>query len=76
MIPLDDMTNIIYDTLFENTQYEQFDTNLVTGLFRDYGNDDNYSEDDIPTQEVDPRKGIIRFGYDGSEFEVTVRKIG
>ena len=30
----------------------------------------------IPTQEVDLRKGIIRFSYDGSEFEVTVRKIG
>ena len=75
MISLDEMTNIIYDTLFENTQYEQFDMNLVTGLFSEYGDDDNYTEDDIPTQEVDARKGIIRFGYDGSEFEVTVRKI-
>lgn len=76
MVSLEDMTNIIYDTLFENTQYEQFDVDAVTGLYRDYGDDDNYSEDTIPTQEVEARKGIIRFGYDGSEFEVTVKKIG
>ena len=75
MTSLADMTNIIYDTLFENTQYEQFDPNQVTELFREYGDDENYTEDDIPTQEVDPRKGIIRFGYDGTEFEITVRQV-
>lgn len=72
----EEITNIIYDTLFGNTQYEQFDFDAVTPIYSKYGDDDNYSEDDIPTQEVDARKGIIRFGYDGSEFEVTVRKIG
>lgn len=75
MTSLADMTNIIYDTLFENTQYEQFDPNQVTELFREYGDDENYAEGDIPTQEVDPRKGIIRFGYDGTEFEITVRQV-
>ena len=69
-----EMTNIIYDTLFENTQYELFDTTRVTEL-GDYAEDENYAEGEIPTQEVDPGKGIIRFGYDGSEFELTVRKV-
>lgn len=74
-MPLDDMTNIIYDTLFGNLQYEQFDIDRVTGKLRDYVDDENYAEDEIPTQEVDPRKGIIRFVYDGTEFEISVRKV-
>ena len=68
-----DMTNIIYDTLFQNTQYLQFDPDLVTPLYSEYGGDDNYTEEDIPTQEVDAPKCVIRFGYMGKEFEVTVR---
>ena len=71
---VEDMSNIIYDTLFQNTQYWQFDPDHVTPLFSEYGADDNYTEDDMPTQEVDARKGIIRFGYDVQEFEITIRK--
>lgn len=71
---VEDMSNIIYDTLFQNTQYLQFDPDHVTPLYSEYGGDDNYSEYDIPTQEVDAHKGVIRFGYDGQEFEVTVRR--
>lgn len=70
-----EITDIIYDTLFQNTQYEQFDLNAVTPLYSEYGDDDNYTEADIPTQEVDAHKGVIRFGYKGQEFEVLVRKI-
>lgn len=72
----EEITNIIYDTLFGNTQYEQFDLDEVTPIYSEYGDDDNYSEDDIPTQEVDAIEGIIRFGYMGKEFEVTVRELG
>ena len=69
-----EMTDIIYDTLFENTQYEVFDITRVTEL-SDYAADENYSDGEIPTQEVDASKGLIRFGYDGNEFELTVRKV-
>ena len=72
----EEITNIIYDTLFGNTQYEQFDLDEVTPIYSEYGDDDNYSEDDIPTQEVDAIEWIIRFGYMGKEFEVTVRELG
>ena len=71
----EEITNIIYDTLFGNTQYEQFDLDEVTPIYSEYEDDDNYLEDDIPTQEVDARKGVIRFGYMGKEFELTVREI-
>ena len=70
-----EMSNIIYDTLFANTEFTQFDPDEVTPIYSLYGDDDNYDESDIPTQEVDPSKGIIRFGYQGKEFEITVRKI-
>ncbi len=71
----EEITNIIYDTLFDNPLYEQFNLDKVTPIYSEYGDDDNYSEDDIPTQEVDARKGIIRFGYMGKEFELTVKEI-
>ena len=70
-----EMSNIIYDTLFANTQFPQFDPDEVTPIYSLYGDDDNYDESDIPTQEVDPSEGIIRFGYQGTEFEVTVREV-
>lgn len=70
-----EITDIIYDTLFGNTQYPQFDIDEVTPLYSIYGEDDNYDESDIPTQEVDAKKGIIRFGYMGAEFEVTVKQL-
>lgn len=71
----DEMANIIYDTLFENTQYPQFDPNCATPIYSEYGNDSNYTEMDMPTQEVDARMGVIRFGYNGKEFEITVKEI-
>ena len=70
----EDMTNIIYDTLFQNTQYWQFDPDHATPLYSEYGGDDNYTEDTMPTQEVNAVKGTIKFGYDGEEFEVIVRR--
>ena len=70
-----EMSDIIYDTLFGNTQFPQFDYNQVTPIYSLYGDDDNYDESDIPTQEVDSSAGIIRFGYHGTEFEVTVREV-
>ena len=70
-----EMSDIIYDTLFGNTQFPQFDYNQVTPIYSLYGDDDNYDESDIPTQEVDASAGIIRFGYQGTEFEVTVREV-
>lgn len=70
-----EMSDIIYDTLFGNTQFPQFDYNQVTPIYSLYGDDDNYDESDIPTQEVDSSAGIIRFGYQGTEFEVTVREV-
>lgn len=47
----EEITNIIYDTLFGNTQYEQFDLDEVTPIYSEYEDDDNYLEDDIPTQD-------------------------
>lgn len=70
-----EMANIIYDTLFENTQFEQFDTLKVSPLVSIYGEDDNYDADSLPTQEVDASEGIIRFGYMGKEFEITIKEI-
>ena len=75
MISLSEMSHIIYDTLFDNTQYEIFDYDEVTPIYSLYGGDPNYDEYDIPTQEVDPRAGIIRFGYKGTEFEIKIREI-
>lgn len=69
-----EMTDIIYDTLFGNTQYPQFDMDRLTPLDYIYGEDPNYDESDIPTQEVEANRGIIRFGYDGDEFEIQVTK--
>jgi hypothetical protein len=71
-----EMSDIIYDTLFQNTQWPQFNPDDVTPLYSEFGDDDNYTESDMPTQYVDSHAGIIRFGYDGAEFEVTVRQIG
>lgn len=71
----EDMANIIFDTLFKNTEYWQFDPEHTTPLHSEFDGDDNYTETDMPTQYVDARKGIIRFGYDGNEFEVLIRRI-
>ena len=66
-----EMANILYDTLFGNTQYPQFNADLVTPLYSIYGEETT----DYDTQEVDATKGIIRFGYAGKEFELTVKEI-
>lgn len=66
-----EMSNIIYDTLFRNTQWPQFNPELVTPLYSRY--EPELAE--YNTQEVDARKGIIRFGYAGKEFELTVKEI-
>ena len=66
-----EMSDILYDTLFGNTQYPQFDTALLTPLYSRYGEETT----DYDIHEVDARKGIIRFGYAGKEFELTVKEI-
>lgn len=62
----DEMTDVIYDTLFQNTQYPQFDINKTTPL-----SDDAYEEH----QSVDKKKGIIKFGYCGHEYKLTCELI-
>ena len=62
----DEMTAIIYDTLFQNTQYPQFDIEKTTPL-----PDDVYESH----QSVDQGKGIIRFGYCGHEYKLTCKLI-
>lgn len=60
-----EMGAIIYDTLFGNTQYPQFDTDKLTPL-----PDDVYEN----TQEINTTTGVIRFGYCGHTYKVLIEK--
>jgi hypothetical protein len=58
-----EMTDVIFDTLMENTRFPQFDTNKITLI-------DDYTEG-----ECDAKKGIIRFGYMGHEYKINIELV-
>ena len=59
-----EMTDIIYDTLFGNTHFPQFDMDKLTPI------------DDVgSTQACDGRRQYIRFGYCGHEYRMEVRLV-
>lgn len=55
-----EMTDIIFDTLFGNTQFPQFDLDKLTPIY-----------DDV-TQEVNRKAKTIEFGYDGHTYKINV----
>lgn len=57
-----EMTDIIFDTLFGNVQYPQFDTEKTTPI------DENGS-----CQTCEKKRKYIRFGYCGHEYEMEIR---
>lgn len=59
-----EMTDIIYDTLFGNTRFPQFDTENMTPI-DDYGD----------CQECDGRQKYIRFGYLGHEYRIKIELV-
>ncbi len=58
-----EMTDVIYDTLMGCTRYPQFDTEKVTEFERGV------------TSETDSKNGVIRFGYMGHEYKVSVELV-
>lgn len=61
-----EMGAVLYDTLFGNTQYPQFELDKLTAL-----PDDVYEN----TQEINTTTGVIRFGYCGHEYKVNIELV-
>ena len=59
-----EMTDIIYDTLFRNTQYPQFDINKLTPI------------DDLGDCQVcNGRRQYIEFGYCGHKYRMEIKLV-
>lgn len=59
-----EMTDIIFDTLFGNEQFPQFDMEKLTPI------------DDLgSTQACDGRRKYIRFGYCGHEYKMEINLV-
>ena len=59
-----EMTDIIYDTLFGNTQFPQFNIDKTTPI-------DEYGD----CQACDGRRQYIRFGYCGHEYRMEIKLV-
>ena len=58
------MTDIIYDTLFGNRQFPQFDVENTTQI-------DEYGS----CQKCDGRRKYIKFGYCGHEYKMEIELV-
>jgi len=59
-----EMTDIIFDTLFGNTHYPQFDINKTTPI-----------DEQGDCQACDGRRQYIRFGYCGHEYRMDIKLV-
>lgn len=59
-----EMTDIIFDTLFGNTQFPQFDIDKTSPI-DEYGN----------CQACERRRKYIRFGYCGHEYKLEIKLV-
>ena len=59
-----EMTDVIYDTLFNNLQFPQFDIDKTTPI-------DEYGS----CQKLDGRRQYIKFGYYGHEYQMKIELI-
>ena len=59
-----EMTDIIYDTLFKNTQYPQFNIDKLTPI-NDLGD----------CQACDGRRQYIEFGYCGHKYRMEIKLV-
>ena len=59
-----EMTDIIFDTLFGNTRYPQFDIDKTTPI-----------DEQGDCQACDGRRQYIRFGYCGHEYRMEIKLV-
>jgi len=59
-----EMTDIIYDTLFGNTHFPQFDMEKLTPI-----------DEQGDCQACDGRRQYIRFGYYGHEYRMEIKLV-